>query len=116
MTVVDAMNRTSIAIALAALACMLSSTSAQAQHSKTWGNGRKWGSGANGVRMNRRPESELLLNKDNLVPTQNRTQAMRLEAETGRINPQVDSTLRPMLKKQSQLPHIAPGSTRKLSR
>ncbi len=49
------------------------------------------------------PESRALLNDDNLLPTQNRTQAMNLEAQTGHINPEEDQVIHQYLKnKQKQ--------------
>jgi hypothetical protein len=49
------------------------------------------------------PESRALLNDDNLLPTQNRTQAMNLEAQTGHINPEEDQVINQYLKnKQNQ--------------
>ena len=63
-----------------------------------WGNGPAWGSPKQSrARRSSLPETQLLYNNDWLVPTQNRTQAMGLEAETGHINPYVDSILRPLL-------------------
>jgi hypothetical protein len=40
------------------------------------------------------PETRKLMNNGNLFPTQNRTQSMRLEAETGHINPTEDAVLK----------------------
>jgi hypothetical protein len=70
-----------------------------------WGDGHKWGSGANvstTTKNNRMEETKLLYNDDSLLPGQNRTQAMRLEAETGHINPEADSVLEPIIKRQHQ--------------
>ncbi len=44
------------------------------------------------------PETQKLLNNDAILPGQNRTQAMALEAETGHINPQADAVLAPKRK------------------
>jgi hypothetical protein len=79
----------------------------QANSESTWGNGRKWGAPAGAVKQSgNMSETRLLYKNDSLVPTQNRTQAMRLEAETGRINPQVDAALKPYLhKKQPPIRH-----------
>jgi hypothetical protein len=44
------------------------------------------------------PESRALINDDNLLPTQNRTQAMNLEAQTGHINPEEDQIIHQYLK------------------
>jgi hypothetical protein len=47
-----------------------------------------------------------LRNNNQLFPGQNRTQALRLEGETGGINPAEDSVLKPMLKPKLIIPPI----------
>ena len=49
------------------------------------------------------PETQKLLQNDNLFPSQSRTQAMQLEAETGHINPQEDAVLSPAKKKSNRV-------------
>ena len=41
------------------------------------------------------PETKKLMQDDQALPTMNRTQAMRLEAETGHINQAADNVLKP---------------------
>ncbi len=57
-----------------------------------WGNTKHWGASANvknpGSSDKRAQE---LMKHDDLLPGQNRTQAMRLEAETGHLNPDEDA-------------------------
>lgn len=48
------------------------------------------------------PETQLLLQNDNLFPGQSRTQAMSLEAETGHLTPAEDAVLIPMLRKRNR--------------
>jgi len=44
------------------------------------------------------PKTNALINDDNLLPTQNRTQAMQLEAQTGHIAPYQDKVINHYLK------------------
>jgi len=48
------------------------------------------------------PETQLLLENDNLFPGQNRSQAMALEAETGHLTPDEDAVLLPVLRARRQ--------------
>jgi len=102
------LKTTHLALPTAALLLQigLSSSMAMAQDSGNgWGNGGKWGAKtAPAAKSGKLPETELLKNNDALLPGQNRTQAMRLEAETGGITPYADSQLKPMLKRQTNIP------------
>jgi hypothetical protein len=61
-----------------------------------WGAGRKWGNGANPPPARKgMTTTNALLQNDNLMPTMNRTYAMRLEAETGHTFPVVDNAVKP---------------------
>jgi len=63
-----------------------------------WGvSGKQWGQPANQNKNKGLPKTQLLNNNDNLLPGQNRTQAMRLEAESGHLTPEEDSVVDPIL-------------------
>ncbi len=47
------------------------------------------------VRVAKLHETNRLIQNDNLMPGLNRTQAMRLEAETGHVNAAADNVLKP---------------------
>lgn len=99
------MDRKKQIIGAAFAAALLVGSIVPAQAQNTWGNGRKWGSGANAAPRSNMRETGLLYNNDNIMPGQNRTQAMRLEAETGHINPQVDRAVKPMIKRGVKAPN-----------
>jgi hypothetical protein len=103
---------------IAAVLVPVFASAACAVPTRQWGDGYKWGSKTNPpARQTNLPEAQLLQKNDNLLPGQNRTQAMRLEAETGHINPQVDSAMKPMLKpRQKVAPYVVKRTPVRLMR
>lgn len=69
---------------------------------KTWGSGPQWGASGGTQGSTNLRETNVLLKNDQLAPTQNRTQAMRLEAATGHVNPEVDAKVAPLLPKTTR--------------
>jgi hypothetical protein len=87
---------------------------AREKHGSSWGNGYRWGDKVTSQQKGL-PEYQLLHENDHLVPGMNRTYAMRLEAETGHITPEVDSALKPILKRRQQS-QLAPVTVRRVNR
>jgi len=72
-----------------------------------WGTGPKWGAGASApLRQSNLPETQALLRHDELVPTLNRTYAMRYEAQYGHLWPAVDRQIAPYLPKPKRPPAV----------
>lgn len=62
---------------------------------RQWGSAKHWGAQANPAnnKSTAGTRTQELIKHDDLLPGQNRTQAMRLEAETGHINPAEDAVV-----------------------
>jgi hypothetical protein len=89
-------------LTLVFLGIALTNSAASAQQSNhVWGSGPKWGAGANApaTQQSDIKETQVLLNHDELLPTLNRTYAMRYEAENGHLWPDADQQIKPYLAK-----------------
>jgi hypothetical protein len=82
-------------------AAVTTSAAAAQQANHVWGSGPKWGAGANtsASQPSDTKETQVLLNHDELLPTLNRTYAMRYEAENGHLWPDADQQIKPYLPK-----------------
>jgi hypothetical protein len=86
-----------------------------------WGQAKHWGETANTQNAAGYPRAQELMNHDNLLPGQSRTQALRLEAETGHLTPGEDKIVDKAIKRdhpkaRAVVPHARPITHRAAAR
>ena len=78
-----------------------------------WGHAKQWSETANTQNAAGYPRTQELMNHDNLLPGQNRTQALRLESETGHLTPSEDKIVDKAIKQDHPRAHVQAATNRR---
>jgi hypothetical protein len=114
-----------IAVAAAAIIPCLADTPGQAGQMYNpgrgvgyeWGHAKQWSETGNAHNAAGYPRAQELMNHDNLLPGQSRTQALRLEAETGHLAPGEDAVVDKAIKQdRNRSRAVAPHARAKTHR